>query len=189
MWMTKYFWIWKKRKRYHSVQPWDQTFIYLVEEFIIIFNFKLYLQLSKKRDKELGLRLPSKVAKIKGSCENGRKSQKSGFRQSIDQILREQKYLLCRDLPSTLLKFTFSEERGTESWGFAKVLKGFDLHVKSFIEILFQSVVRNIRDVGHLGRDSCCSHVLDHLAKRDIHQVLKIGIFWNLVCRAVWVLT
>ena len=103
----------KKRKRYHSVQPWDQTFIYLVEEFIIIFNFKLYLQLSKKRDKELGL--PSKVAKIKGSCENGRKSQKSGFRQSIDQILREQKYLLCRDLPSTLLKFTFTEERGTES--------------------------------------------------------------------------
>ena len=103
----------KKRKNYHSVQPWDQTFIYFVEEFIIIFNFKLYLQLSKKRDKELGL--PSKVAKIKGSCENGRKSQKSGFRQSIDQILREQKYLLCRDLPSTLLKFTFTEERGTES--------------------------------------------------------------------------
>ena len=103
----------KKEKRYHSVQPWDQTFIYFDEEFIIIFYFKLYLQLSKKRDKELGL--PSKVAKIKGSCENGRKSQKSGFRQSIDQILREQKYLLCCDLPSTLLKFTFTEERGTES--------------------------------------------------------------------------
>ena len=53
-----------------------------------------------------------------------------------------------------------------------------DLHVESLVEILLQSVVWDIRDVGDFWRNACCSHVLNHL-EREIFLFFVAHFCWS----------